>query len=396
MNLVIDPKQLLYWALVFAGLVVVPVRAQFGYQKLDDDPYSEYKRINFWTHPHYNRVEGVTMHGGMLLKLISAKSLGVICEAKYGSKSETFRYEAGLDKRFFKKNRLILRAMIFDETATNDNWKVGVNENTLAGVFLHEDFRDYFERKGWRVFADKKFHGYHLFRFEYAQYDYGSMSTRTNFAGSIFGGNKVYRPNPSVTEGREKSLKLSLAVDHRDNLYFPDHGWVLHAVLQKTMGDFNTNGFFLDWTHYTPTWAHQKFVLRGLFGMRSGTMGAQHLMSIGGVGTLRAFRDYFRSGQNFSMLNAIYLFGGDILQNSPLRNFPLMDSTFLGFFCEIGDAWNNENSQDFVLNINQARWLSDAGVSLLLMDGLLRLDFARQIKGGSSDWRITCRLFNKL
>jgi len=392
----INPKILLYWTLIIAGLVVASARAQFGYKKLDDDPYSEYKRIDFWTHPHYNRVEGVAMHGGMLLKLISAKSLGIICEAKYGTKSETFRYEAGLDKRFFKKNRLILRAMVFDETATNDNWKVGVNENTLAGVFLHEDFRDYFERRGWRVFADKKFHSYHLFRVEYAQYEYSSMATRTNFAGSLLGGNKVYRPNPAIREGRERSLKFSLALDHRDNLYFPNHGWVLHTVLQRTFGDFNTNGFFLDWTHYTSTWAHQKFVLRGLFGARSGTMGAQHLMSIGGVGTLRGFRDYLRSGRNFAMLNAIYVFGGDILQNSPIRNFPMMDSTYLGFFYEIGDAWNNENNQNFAPTFNRASWLSDAGVSLLIMDGLLRFDFARQIKGGSGGWRITCRLFNKL
>lgn len=396
MLLLINRKLLFCWALLFAGLVVAPVHAQFGYQKLDDDPYTEYKRINFWTQPHYNRVEGMTLHGGTLLKLMSAQSFGVICETEYATKSGNFRYEASFDKRFYQKNRLILRAMIFDETATNDNWKVGVNENTLAGVFLHEDFRDYFQRRGWRVFADKKFHGYHFVRFEYAQYAYGSMATRTNFASSIFGGNKIYRPNPAVTEGREKSLKLSLALDHRDNLYFPDRGWVLHAVLQKTMGDFSTNGFFFDWTHYIPTWAHQKIVLRGLFGMRSGSMGEQHLMSIGGVGTMRAFRDYYRSGRNFAMLNVIYLFGGDILQNSPLRNFPLMDSTFLGFFYEIGDAWNRENSQDFTLNINRARWLSDAGVSLLLMDGLLRLDFARQITGSSGGWRITCRLFNKL
>ena len=392
----IIPKIFLLLPLLFAGIVVAPACAQFGYKKLDDDPYSEYKRINFWTHPYYNRVEGVAMHGGMLLKLLSAKSLGVICEAKYGTKSGTFRYEAGLDKRFFKKDRLILRAMVFDETATNDNWKVGIDENTLAGVFLREDFRDYFERKGWRVFADKKFHRYHLFRVEYTQYEYGSMATRTNFAGSIFGGNKVYRINPAIRNGREKSFKFSLALDHRDNLYFPVHGWVLHAVLQKTFGDFNTNGFFLDWTHYIPTWAHQKLVLRGLFGARSGTMGRQHLMTIGGVGSLRAFRDHLRSGQNLAMLNIIYLFGGDILQNSPLRNFPMMDSTFLGFFYEIGDTWNNENNQGFAPNFNRARWLSDAGVSLLIMDGLMRFDFTRQIRGGTGKWRVTCRLFNRL
>ncbi len=392
----IYPKLLLCWTLLIACMIVAPARAQFGYKKLDDDPYSEYKRINLWSHPHYNRVEGATLHGGMLVKLVSAQSIGIICETKYGTKNGDLRYEASLDKRFFRNDRLILRAMIFDETATNDSWQVGVNENTLAGVFLREDFRDYYDRRGWRIFADEKFQDYHFFRFEYAQYEYGSMATRTNFAGSFFGGNKIYRVNPSIKEGRERSFKFSLAMDHRDNMYSPDQGWEFHAVLQKTLGDFNTNGIFLDWTHYIPTWAHQKFVLRGLLGVRSGTMGEQHLMSIGGVGSLRAFRDHLRTGQNFAMLNAVYFFGGDILQNSPLRNFPMMDSTYLGFFYQIGDAWNNEDLQNFALNFNQARWLSDAGVSLLIMDGLVRFDFARQIKGGTGKWRLTCRLFNKL
>lgn len=373
------------------------VRAQFGYKQIDDDPYSEYKTFNFWARPSFNRVEGIKATAGSLIKLLPSQQLGLILWCGYGIKNEKGSYECGMDKRFASLDRLILRFTFFDETATNDRWIMDDPENSLAGIFLREDFRDYFRRTGWRIFADKKINRRHLLRMEYARYEYGSMATYSDFAGTLFGGDKIFRANPAVAEGEESSLKLSALLDWRDSPYFPLNGWLFEGVYRKTFGDEETDGLYLSGYFYRRIWNNHRVTARAMLGMSKGSTAYQYLMPIGGVGSLRGFQDRARFGQNFAMLNMYYLLDSDLIQNSSLRRLPLMDSASLGVFLDIGDAWYRDRSKKTLLNsFTEVDWLADAGVSLLLFDGLFRADLARQILGGDGNWRMTFRVFNKL
>ena len=273
---------------------------------------------------------------------------------------------------------------------------VGQIENSLAGIFLHEDFRDYFGKKGWRVFADKKVGSQHLLRLEYSQFTYRSMRTNSNFAGSLFGKNKKYRPNPAVPEGEENAVKISFLFDKRDNPYFPLSGWFMQGSFETTGGDFNTNGLFVDATVFQPTVSTHRIVLRTFFGLRQGSIQPQHLMTIGGVGSLRAYRDRIRSGQNFFLASLNYEFGGSLLQNTFLRKLPLLDTASFALFADVGDAWSHAAPKNALFDeLSQADLLTDVGLSFLLMDGFFRIDVAKALAQESKDWRITFRLFNK-
>lgn len=380
----------------------LPVLAQFGIEKLEKEIYVSASKITFETKPRFNRVEGFFPHAGIKMRLPALKAMA-FAHGGYGLKNEKVRYDVGVHKYFFEANRLTLGFKLFGATTTNDGWMVSPIENSLAGVFLREDFYDYFETEGWRIVIDQTLWQRHTLRLEYVDYEYQDMATFSNFSGTLFGGNKVFRANPHFTVGNETSIKLSLVLDWRDSELFTTKGWYFEGMYEKTNGDFDgegeidTDGLFLTGKRYQPIWGNQRMVAKGMLGVRKGSVLPQHLMWIGGVGSLRGFRDRIAHGQNLVFFSINYLFGGDIMQHLPLQFVPLYDSITLGLFLEVGNAWESVNAKSSLFDgLSDFDPFSDAGVSLVIADGLLHVDFARQVKGGDNSWRITFRLLEKL
>ena len=368
--------------------------AQFGYDKYDDDPQA--KHFEFWSQSYFNRVEGIVPHVGIAYQPTLNKSLKLLGGCAYGIESEKWQYSGELEKQFFAQNRLLFRAGIFRETATNENWMIGQLENSLAGLFLHEDFRDYFGKEGFRIVFDKQVKFQHFVRLTYENYKYQDMAKSSDYASSILGNSKTYRPNPGIVEGDEQKFKLSVLLDWRDNVYFPHKGFYLEGIFEKTFGDFKTHGMFFDTRYYLPTFYEQKIIFRTLFGVRKGSLASQHISKLGGIGGLVGFPDHYSQGQNLLYWKIYYDFGGQIIQTLPLGWVPSIESTMMGLFIEGGDAWCLKQKSSLFDDLNSVDWMYDAGVSLQLIDGLVRLDFARPLNTSIDDWRITFRIFNKL
>ena len=375
------------------------VFGQFGYEKYDDDPYTEYKTFDYYTNPYYNRVEGVVMHGGVILRQTPLMPVITNLQLAYSTRTNKMQYDMGFQQWLFMNTsrRLLLRFNVFRETTTNDHWKIGRWENSLAGIFLHEDFYDHFTVKGYSVAADQKVFGKSLLRILFTQQQYFSLPCNSSFAGSLFDWSKDYRPNPAITEGFERSVSINMLLDERDNIFFPTRGFLLEGKFEKTFGDFVTNGLFMKSVVYYPTFKKQKFVVMGMLGLRKGSIAPQYLMTIGGIGSLRAFPDHYHAGQNFAMYRVTYHFGGLLFQHFPLKHFPSSDATSFAVFWESGNAWYSEKPKKKIYHgIFKPQFLGDAGISLLLADGIVRIDLAKQLINGDGDWRLTFRLFNKL
>ena len=373
------------------------VCAQFGYKKVDDDPIAEFQKIDFYSKSYYNRVEGIVLHGGIFLNKARVWPFITCFQGAFGTKNQKVQYDISVQRWLFSTTRqLLLKMDCFQRTVTNDDWKIGKIENSYAGVLLREDFYDHFTRKGWRILAEQSISSNNRVRIEFSGYDYISMPVNTNFAGSIFGGHKKFRRNPKIPEGYENSIKVSFMIDSRNNLFFPTEGVYLEGTLEKTFADFNTNGLFLKTCFFLPVIYKNKFIITGMLGLRSGSTAPQHLIPIGGIGSLRAFPDYYRHGQNFLFARIIYHFGGSIINLQPLKKVPTSDATSLALFFECGDAWNFKHKTSLLDGITNTDIVYDAGISLLLADGIFRVDFARQIFKGNNNWRITFRLFNQL
>lgn len=371
--------------------------AQFGYDKIDDDPISDYQTVDFFTKPRYNRVEGLFLHVGAMFKLSGRHQWAATMQAGYGIENQTFRYDAALEKRFFAQDkRLIVRGHIFEETASNQDWMVSEFENSLACFFMREDFKNYFGKRGWMVLGDQKFSESLLLRLSYSRHRYLDMGESNDFAWTLWKSDKNFRSNPAIVAGVESDVRLGLYLDKRDNPYFPVSGNLLEIVFSNTFEDFETQGLFITHYYYLPAFSQQRLVFKSMFGLRAKNLASQYLLNIGGLGSLRAFSEYERIGQNMVLVSGNYLFGGDIVQKLGLTRIPLLEAASFGVFVECGDAWNvSAPKKNIFSGLSGIDLLVDAGVSFLVLDGFIRFDFARELRGGNGDWRITLRLLDK-
>jgi hypothetical protein len=390
------PFQLIWVALI--GLLILPYHpagAQFRVEEIDDDPISPYQRFDTWFQVRYNRVEGAYPRIGTYINILSQSKLGLIGEVGYGHNNERWGYEAGIQKEFFQKHPLVVRMAGFRETHSSEKWTIGGFENSLACFFLKEDFLNHYGRRGWKCLLQHRWSDRLNFYMHGGRRRYENMAMNSQFAPTLFGQQKRFRPNPPVEEGAETYVRMGLEFDCRDNPFFPRRGWLFGIALERMWGDFETTGLFVHSDIHIPTVLSHKFVIQSKMGLRAGRIGSQHLLSLGGLSNLRAFPEYFRRGRSLFFVSLNYLFEGHIIRELGLLEYPLMDATSFGLFFDFGDAWYNpDKPTDFLEGMSKFRGHADAGVSLRLFDGLVRIDTSRQLVSGDGDWRVTMRLLD--
>ncbi len=357
--------------------------------------FAEGKAVSGTPAIRYNRVEGLFLGARVVLRPGPLAGLRFPVMAGYGFTNKTWRYSLGVHQGLFRGEQLTIGGAYFDETATNDGWRLRPVENTLAALLLKEDFMDYYGRRGWHVFVDERLAGRHTARVVYGVHRFQDMGADDGLAGALFGGKKRFRANPHIQEGEERNLKVVVELDWRDSPLLPFEGTLVQAIYEKTWHDFTTDGLFLTVTHFCPTFAEQRLVVRGMVGARAGSVGPQHVMSLGGVGSLRGFRPKSQTGQNLMLVNAAYYFGGDLLRLVAPHRARGRNRLSLGLFCDAGSAWG-EKKKNLFSDWDGYRVLADAGVCLLIGDGVARVDFAKQVRGGDGSWYVTMRLLSAL
>lgn len=388
---------------------VPTTHAQFHFKAIDDDAGFEFQKpIEFYTNPRFNRVEGPFAHGGLSFRPEMLRGFSTYIEAGWGFSNETdkqFRFGVGVREDFGDFERLSIGADVFRSVRSKDNWLVGDVENSVFAFLFGEDYQDYYGVHGGRIYADKKFAGNHNIRLELERRTYDNL--KRNIDWSLFGGG--FQENPTIaildsnlTEGDELGIRLIAALDWRDNPVFPINGWFFQGIYEHTADDFGTDGLFLMIKRFQQSWGNQRLLLRGLIGTRSGSLAPQNMMDLGGVGTLRGYDDKEFTGNRLLMLNANYLFSGDILQKIPLQNTPFFGSLWtalsLGLFFDTGWVGLADPDANFFGSFNAISFKSDVGLSLLMLDGVFRIDFARRLNSSprKDDFRITFRLLEAL
>ncbi len=388
--------------------------AQFFFDKVEDtDNFDFEKSIGFYTHPRFNRVEGLFVNVGVKIRPKSVSGLqfyGDIGPGFWNDSGKRFRYTGGVRKDFFDFKRLTLGAEYFRKLASNDDWLLSEIENSLASFFLRNDHKDYFSKQGLRFYIDHKFQEIHTLRFEVARQTYDALER--NIDWSVFKGDfseNPRRPDSFIAEGDETNLRFIAAFDWRDNPIFPLTGWYLEGIYERTMGDFDTDGIFLTVKRFQQTFSNHRLFIRGLAGTRGGNVGIkslagadslfveQYSIDLGGIGSLRGFEDREFTGNRMVMLNANYLFGGDILQKVPLQGIPFFGAIWtalsLGVFADTGWAWTTDDLDAGLFSgFGDLDLQTNVGVSLLALEGVLRLDLAKRTDRSNDDYRFTFRL----
>ena len=293
----------------------------------------------------YNRVEGLFLGLGSEKRYYwdgyrSYNSYGSI---GYGFKSKGWRGNLGLTRQFAVYDDETGSGHLFEIgvegyrlTDSKDDWIIGVHENSAAAIFIHEDFRDYYERRGVAVHAGWFTQSEDLttqLQLEYRSDSYFSMEKRTEW--SIFGGNKMFRENPPIDPGKMRSVVGSGGLSTLDKTVYGPEGWSIYAtaeVARRGFGsEFSFSQFVADVRRYQPLGRFDNVNVRVRLGTSGGTVPIQKQFDLGGLGTLNGFPFKDESGGNRMILgNFEYIVNGDFLHDLDfwpswiLRNFNIL------------------------------------------------------------------------
>jgi hypothetical protein len=341
----------------------------------------------------YNRVEGVFIGGGSPKKYhwYSGRAFAPYGSIGYGFLSHRWRGNLGVSRQFSLgpgSDGQLLDVGIegYSLTDSRDQWLIGTHENTGAAFFIHEDFRDYFGREGATLHASyliRNGEEYGEATLGYRIDRYTSLDNAAEW--SMFGGDKVFRTNPPIDEGRMNSLTALVgytnATDRRNGL----SGWTLTATAEfadrsALGGEFGFHQYIADIRRYQPLGRYDNLNLRVRIGTSHGDLPIQKAFELGGLGTMPAYR--FKSfpgsgaGANRMILvNGEYIVNGDFLHDLEFWPSWLMHHVNLLVLFDAGLVRNAAPELSPILGFGGIHWnefASDAGMGLSNRSGSIR------------------------
>jgi hypothetical protein len=230
-------------------------------------------------------------------------------------------YSAGLERPLFRgPARLFLGAEIHDVTASDDWWRISTFEQAMVSLAFKNTFRDYYRRRGAQVFGVLRAGGHNEIS-AMARWDrHEPLPNATSY--SFFRDDHTFRPALAVDDRRLDALVLGYTFDTR-----PLTGAGNRATYTRHLKDSlygararQYPGLRVDWTSeiadfdrhilhargHLPLSRWSMLSLRGLFGFSNGTLPAERVFAIGGIGSVHGYAFKQASGTGMALINAEY------------------------------------------------------------------------------------------
>jgi len=351
---------------------------------------------NFNVKAHYNRVDGLFL-GGELPRLYNQRltpNLDVFGLGGYAFAAKRWHYQAGGEFYIGRSFRFILGGEVHDFTDSQDKWIIPDEENSIAAFFINEDFRDYYRRDGFSLFA-----GQHLGRSlklstEYRNENHLSLPNETDW--SLFVNKKRFRPNPAINEGKMVGYAAQMTFDTRNHHRHPDRGWLISINGETSRPEFDSEFDFdrliVDIRRYQPLGYGKNFDLRLRAGTGRGVFPQQYLFDLGGISTLRGYRFKEFTGDRMVLANVEYRLNSG---SSRLHDIPIIEEFNLILFADAGLAWfanDNTAPEKSFDSLTWSKLKTDVGLALTDRDGQVRFNFAKRTDVGGKDLVVTFRL----
>ncbi|MBN1478961.1 BamA/TamA family outer membrane protein [candidate division KSB1 bacterium] len=371
----------------------------------------------------HNRVDGITL--GMQFPrpgwwANKNHNFAIIGKAGYSFASKRWQYQAGIERWTAGDYRFSIGGEFHDLTDTQDRWIICDHENALAAFFLKEDFRDYYNRSGWSVWASQNFSKSTKLTATYHYDDFRNMEKRTNW--SLFGKGKHFRENPLAlpygfvqVNGYDapltiKSISGTFTIDSRNNMKRPTSGWFINAFGEYAGKELDNlyqfERYIIDIANYFPLSWDEHISARLRVASSRGLLPPMYWYDLGGISTLRGLNHKEMTGDRMVLGNVEY----------HLRSG---DGNFLGvdiiLFVDSGLAWfADENMPEYANSypvdetiqqlayetrpedtFEKLSWSSlrtNVGIAIASPDGDFRVNFAKRIDVGGQDVIVTFRL----
>jgi hypothetical protein len=275
----------------------------------------------------YNRVESLFLGLGTQKKFYwdGEKVWNAYGSIGWGFKSHTWRGNLGLVRQFALLSDegsgiIELGAEGYTLTDTKDQWIISQNENTAAALLIHEDFRNYFERKGFTIhtaYYSKHDNLKTELKLAYLADSYDSLTNKVDWA--LFGGNKKFRANPIIAPGKMRSMMLSGGISTVTKTSWAQEGWCLFGSAEfakKNWGsEFEFDQYIFDVRRFQPLGRYENFNVRVRVGSASGALPRQKEYELGGLGTMNAFPFKSETGNRMMLVNMEFILNGSVMDD---------------------------------------------------------------------------------
>ena len=339
----------------------------------------------------YNRVEGLFLGLGTEKKYNwdGRREFNSYGSIGWGIRSHTWRGNLGIARQFplgiIDGNELFeIGAEGYSLTDSKDQWLIGVHENTAAALLIHEDFRDYFERNGYSTHIAYYSQDDYLkteLKASYLADEYASIGNNTEWA--LFGGDKLFRPNPKINEGKMRTILTSAGISTESKSARGPEGWSIFGAFEygpRSLGsDFDFDQYIFDIRRFQPISSYDNLNFRLRAGTSDGILPIQKAYDLGGLGTLNGFPFKTESGNRLILFNAEYIMNGSTLDDLDFWPSWLFRHVNFLFFSDAGlvrtvaqDARPTEGFE----KITWGEFKNDIGVGFSNRSGSFRIGIA--------------------
>ncbi len=361
---------------------------------IDDEPFMF----------RYNRVEGLFL--GLKLEKDDWRGRGqswfdLYGHAGYGFARKRACYQIGLERNFFGKYGPIIGAEAHDVVHSEDEWIIPTFENSLAALFLREDFQDYFRRAGYSAYISHDLSEYLTLTAEYRQDHHYDLKRKTQW--SIFGGDKKFRENPLIDEIEFRSVAATAILDTRNDYKYPNQGWLINITGEFAGKDFKNptvdfNRYIVDIRRYQPITSGENLDFRVRAGSSFGHLPRQLQFDIGGLSTIRGYNYKEFANDSSNQTNRLLL--GNIEyrifgRRSPFNRMLGGSDFSLILFADAGMVWSVADTVKAQQGFDHLDWddlYTAVGFGIGNREGNVRLDFAKRMDRKGEPLVVTFRI----
>lgn len=283
---------------------------------------------------YYNRVDGAAPYVGISFLDEDSVLPEIKAYGGYAFESERDRY--GFEAQYHKRYRgfgFSIKANLYSTLASDDDWLMPEWENTIFALLATEDYKDYYEATGG--YAGLEIRPYRSIKFNAGFRNERIHSLKANTGlWSLFGGSKRFPSNfrsfrtlsevdwgvfYSIDQTRLKTLFFSLEAGRKGTAYSNESFNKVYAEAEIAPASWNEersfpNGVeYYDYTrvraeaaHYQNLTRNTGILARGLAGTSTGDLPINRVFCLGGLTTLKGYREKEYYGTDFWTLDLNY------------------------------------------------------------------------------------------
>ena len=296
-------------------------------------------------------------------------------------------YGVQVEQPLLPTARFVLGVGMTRSTDHPDLQQVEDVENSLALLFAHEDWRDYFEREGHGAYLSWRVPDFSTVSVHARSDEYRSLRSSRHIK-SWFHTDRPLRENPAIDEGESHRalVRLERLAHHTSQTRGGFYHWIeLQKAGGQLGGDFEYTRALADLRSVLRLSPAVTLSLRAVGGATlDGTLPAQERFALGGVDGLRAHAIGSFRGDQVALGQAEYTIGLWQVHGSGFEG-----GLHAIVFADAGTAWDHaEGGWD----VTRQKFAVDGGFGIATSEDDVRLTFARNLQEPDSDFVVGLRL----